>query len=663
MTSPTSIEKGNEHIAIEIDRGYSSSEKLVCLLHLTLLVCILSNPLKKQILSLCHSTEFLRAKRALPGSIHYSVIAMPSPDSSLMPLRVCDRCIRKKVRCNQARPTCSRCFELGETCSYTSVKRKPGPSIGSHYGSNSSKSRRSSAYKRRNSPSREAPRKDLSSDEAAPASEGHILQDPLGFSPPVTTANQTPTNVSHIASQIIFTPEQAEYLLESYFDILQDANPIFSKELFLHRYRSCQCSEDLISTILIMTAKLTGFTVNEDDPIILDTCLDQILSSSILEDDLIGDILSLDQFRKAFILAFYEFHQFPGHQAWLRVGRVTRMAYRIGLDRLDHIRTLYPDWNTVSPEDIQEWKSLWWCLYRLDTYSNISSGTPYLVDDSVICTSLIQSHAVQPSGASNNSSELFLQPKSEDLSKVLLAASSSPETLLMNVHNITTAILRQAGLVFRLNLPRSQEAIGAQVAKVERQLATIRLALPPGWLNPRRNAFSDESHADHHARTITVLHLRMAQLLLSIADTGLRQGDEWLLSWQNVLETSQDIASIADQWDSSFCLAVDPAISFTIFTAMIFLDLHKKATIMAEHNHSSDIDHHITVLHLQLQHFARIWTLPRLLKLSFESFSQSVSGPLSHRHITLILSRFEAPLHPRWLQFLSSANTVLADCQ
>jgi hypothetical protein len=41
------------------------------------------------------------------------------------------------------------------------------------------------------------------------------------------------------------------------------------------------------------------------------------------------------------------------------------------------------------------------------------------------------------------------------------------------------------------------------------QLATIRLALPTGWLNPRHNAFSNESHVDHHARTITIFHLRM----------------------------------------------------------------------------------------------------------------------------------------------------------
>jgi hypothetical protein len=48
---------------------------------------------------------------------------------------------------------------------------------------------------------------------------------------------------------------------------------------------------------------------------------------------------------------------------------------------------------------------------------------------------------------------------------------------------------------------------------------------------------------------------------------------------------------------------------------------------------------------------------------SFDSFSQSVSGPLSYDHITLILSRFEAPLHPRWLQFLASAQPALESCQ
>ncbi|KAJ5099940.1 hypothetical protein N7532_006941 [Penicillium argentinense] len=507
----------------------------------------------------------------------------------------------------------------------------------------------------------DSPLEHLSSNESTPTFGGFVLHSPSGVSLPAT-AHQAQGNAPQLVSHLHLPPQQVEYLLRSYFDIVQDANPIFSKELFFRHYQSSLCSEDLILTIVIITAKLTGITTNEDDRSRLDTSLDLLLSSSILEDDLVGDFLSLDEFRKAYLLAFYEFHQYPGHQSWLRVGRVTRMAYRIGLDRLDHIQTLYPDWNTVNDEDIQEWRALWWCIYRLDAYSNISSGTPYLIDDSVINTSFIQSHTTQPSESAQGFLKLYLPSNSEDLSKVLLAVPLAPETLLKNVHNITIATLRQAGLVIRLHLIHSQEHMVAQIAKVERQLATIRLALPPGWLNQRRNAFSNESHVDHHARMITVLHLRLAQLLLSIADPGLGQSDEWLTSWERVLEACQDIASIADQWDSSFCLTVDPAISFTIFTALIFLDLHKKTTTIVDHNLSSDIDYHITVLRLQLQHFGNIWTLPRLLKLSFESFSQSVSGPLSYRHIALILSRFEAPLHPRWLQFLSSANILLADC-
>ncbi|KAJ5106617.1 hypothetical protein N7456_003292 [Penicillium angulare] len=403
-------------------------------------------------------------------------------------------------------------------------------------------------------------------------------------------------------------------IVESYFDIVQDANAIFSKELFFQRYKFSLCSEELISTIVIITAKLTDYFPNDNDLSNLDTCVDLLLSSSILEDDLIGDRPSLDQFRKAYVLAFYEFHQFPGHQSWLRVGKVTRMAYRVGLDRLDHIRTLYPDWSTVDDEEIQEWRSLWWCIYRLDTYSNLSSGTPYLVDDTVIRTSFVRSHLNQALVNADDLQELYLPPNIEDLSKILLAIPLAPETLLKNFHNITIAVLRQAGLVIRLHLLRSKENMVAQVLKVERQLTTIRLALPPGWLNPRRNALSNESHVDHHARTITVLHLRMAQLLLSLADPGLLQRDKWWESWQRVLEACQDIASTADQWDSSFCITVDPAISFTIFTALIFLDLYKKTNGMIESNVSSDINHYITILHLHLQQFGNNWTLPRLLK-------------------------------------------------
>ncbi|KAL4969409.1 transcription factor domain-containing protein [Aspergillus stella-maris] len=197
-----------------------------------------------------------------------------------------------------------------------------------------------------------------------------------------------------------------------------------------------------------------------------------------------------------------------------------------------------------------------------------------------------------------------------------------------------------------------------------------------GENNPRRNAFANGSPADHHARLITVFHIRMAQLLLSVVNCSQHQhqqqqqqpDDAWLMgSWQRVLETCQGIAGLASEWNSAFCIAVDPAITFTTFTTLIFFDLQRKSLMPMVDSRSSAlrerIDHDITVLHLQLRHFGRIWTQARLLALSFESFSQSVSGPLLYGHLVLIISRFEAPLHPRWLQFLSSARSVLDACR
>ncbi|KAL7655764.1 hypothetical protein ACMYSQ_004906 [Aspergillus niger] len=554
---------------------------------------------------------------------------------------------RKKIKCNLARPTCSRCSDLGKTCTYSLVKRRPGPPRGSRY-------------------TTRRPRSRTPSDKATPDRSVALQEPDLVTSPASETVSSEPaaqraalqhpsTPSPSCARYLPFSLLDEEHLIGGFLDIAQDANPIYSKERFLRRYRSSKCSQDLITTMAVIAAKLTHFTVGDDGPN-LDAELDSLLSSSLLEDDMVGDSPSLDQFRKAYILALYEFHQFPGHHSWLRIGRVTRMAYRIGLDRLERIRVLYTDWSTVSDEDIQEWRALWWRIYRLDTYANLASGTPYLIDDALIDTSFILSQTTNPSH------EIYLPPYSAGLADLLPAITADPETLLDNIHNISIATMRQAGLIIRMHMLRWQAGMLSQITAVNRQLTTLRLALPPGWLNPHRNAFINETPLAHHARLITVYLLRMAQLLLSVAECSARRADDWLSAWQRVLETCQDIAGLASQWDSAFCLTVDPAITFTIFTTLIFLDLQRKCGFVATDDLRSSIDHDITVLHLQLRHFGTIWTQARLLTLSFESFSESVTGPLSHNHIALILSRFEAPLHPRWLQFLASARPALEAC-
>ncbi|PVI03656.1 hypothetical protein DM02DRAFT_716743 [Periconia macrospinosa] len=454
---------------------------------------------------------------------------------------------------------------------------------------------------------------------------------------------------------------KAQTRLEEYFGIVQDANPIYSQERFLSRYRDSLCDPSLVSTIAAVTSKLTR-SMSAQESAAIDSRLDALLSSTVVQENLFTDVPSLDQYRKSCILAFYEFHQFPGHQSWVRIGTLTRMALRLGIDRLENLHNLVPEWRNLDEEDMNEWRAIWWCIYRLDSYSNLSSGTPCLIIEKSIATTLLLRNSYEVMHA-DAPPRVLLSAYSKCPWELLPIIVQYPNTLYGNIHNTALIIMRQVAKITRAAQFRVIREMQGKISEVERRLSALRLALPPNWLNPKRNAFSQEAHSDHHARLVTVLFLLFSRLALAILSCNGEPEETWLLRWQQVLETCQDIASIATQWNSLFCVKVDPAVSFIIFTALVFLDLHEKSTSISSLTVQSQIRHDKTVLRLQLTQFATLWTLPRLLNLSYATFSESIQGPLTDQQIRSILLRFEAPLHPRWLQFLSHPQEYFDNCQ
>ncbi|KAJ6133737.1 hypothetical protein N7523_000059 [Penicillium sp. IBT 18751x] len=396
---------------------------------------------------------------------------------------------------------------------------------------------------------------------------------------------------------------------------------------FLPSVNSSLYSRDLIATLVLVTAKLTGFTFHSGR-VDIDASIDLMLSSGSLEEDMFGDVPSLDQFRKACLLAFYEFHQFPGRQAWMRIGKLTRTAYWIGLDQIEKLQSSVPHWRGMSQHDLEDWRLVWWSVYRLDSYANLSAGTPYLIDETLLNTSLVRdqtSNDLQQSQPGRQE-QLYLPSKPDRLWELLPAiASDSKQTSLLNIHIITTTAMRQVGRVLRLNMLRLQEKSSASLTDMERGLSVLRLALPTNYLNPMRNAFTEETSSEHHARLINVFHLLMARLLLSLIRCVSREeGKEWLLSWQQVLETCQDISCLSEQWNGAFSSSVDPAVSLIIFTALVFLNLHRRSAVVATSAIQNNMAHCENVLLLQLEHFAAAWTLPRLLIRKFhESFTKT----------------------------------------
>ncbi|KAK7427992.1 hypothetical protein QQZ08_005423 [Neonectria magnoliae] len=191
------------------------------------------------------------------------------------------------------------------------------------------------------------------------------------------------------STQLNVLPEQEQHLLQKYLALVHDAIPIFSSTRFLPSIGDSLYSLDLVLTLLFITAKLTGVNFAAAG-FGLDSRIDLMLSSGLLQEEMCGDAPSLDQFHKAYLMAFYEFHQFPGQQAWMRVGKPTRMAYWMGLDRVDSVHPYNPSWDAMGHDEREDWRLVWWFVYRLDTYVNMSSGTPYLIDETLVRTAFMQ---------------------------------------------------------------------------------------------------------------------------------------------------------------------------------------------------------------------------------------------------------------------------------
>jgi len=362
--------------------------------------------------------------------------------------------------------------------------------------------------------------------------------------------------------------------------------------------------------MILIAVKLSGSALTMNG-FTSDDFLDRLLSASTLDEDMLSDTPSLDQFRKACLLALYEFHQYPGTQSWMRIGTLIRTAYRVGLDRIESLRAIYRDWGAMSDEDLQEWRAVWWCIYRLDSYSNLAMGMPYLINETLINTNLMVDNDHQLSPA------IKLPPHASQLWTLLPLIIPHPETFLANIHILTVTAMRHVGQLMRSSFLDIQDQDFTLLEDLEQSLSTLRLALPACWLSTARNVFANESHTSHHARLVTIFHLRMTQLLIAVMKSGKTDVAQRMAAWQQVIGACQDISNVAEQWDGSLCVSVDPAIVFIMFTALLCLEVHRKSPFAAAVGVMAGIDHCVTVLLLSLKQFAQVWTLPRLLACKF----------------------------------------------
>jgi hypothetical protein len=388
--------------------------------------------------------------------------------------------------------------------------------------------------------------------------------------------------------------------------------PLFRRKSFLERYEHGLVSRDLLLTIFAVCAKVLGVNSVWSSPS-LDICLEYLLTTSVAEKETPSGMVSLGDFQQACLLAFYEFHQYPGLKAWLRIGQLTRRAYHLGLhqiDNQDHCPLKIG--NPMTEEEAEEWRHVWWCIYCLDSYCNITAATPFVVEVDSVKTALVRITQL-PDTLSDKAPPIFLPAETELLWETIKEITCRGGDFNFNIHIVTTTILREAATLSRLWKQNPSERLRRRFATLGDHLCAIRLALPRHYLNVARNVLIDESASEHHARLICILHLHASRALISLPRCLQENETEWRHQWQESLEYCEDIVSVVRHWNAQFCSSVDPAICLIISSALTLIHLN----IMDEANTSTELktrlERHRDLLLLFLEQFASIWYLPRFL--------------------------------------------------
>ena len=385
------------------------------------------------------------------------------------------------------------------------------------------------------------------------------------------------------------------------------------RRAFLQRYEQGFINRSLLLTILGVSAKIQGLTSVWANPG-LDNCLGFLLASTkIADEEISNSLVSLDNFQQACLLAYYEFHQYPGQNAWLKIGQLTRKAYQCGLHQLDN-RDQCPlfDTNPMSDDEIEEWRSLWWCIYCLDSYCNITAATPFGVELDSVKTGLVQNSQSAESQFVSEAT-IFLPAETELLWKTSKDIASRGGDFNFNIHIVTTTILRGAAKLSRLWKQNPSERLRSRFEALEYDLSAVRLSLPSHYFNLARNVLLNESSSEHHARLVCILHLHASRFLLSFPVHLREDKSEWLDRWRRTLEYCEDIVLVVREWNAPQCLSVDPAVCLIISEALMIIHLHSQDVANSEPELQARLRSHKDLLLLFLEQFAAIWHLPCFL--------------------------------------------------
>ncbi|KAH8686340.1 hypothetical protein BGZ61DRAFT_589546 [Ilyonectria robusta] len=562
--------------------------------------------------------------------------------------RVCDRCILKKIKCDLTQPSCLNCSDAGEPCTYSHVRKRPGPTKGS---------RRTVKVSRK---LQQTPEDDHTTarqitDKATPNFT------PPGADQPSTSPDQTQPITPHLSFDATETlalycsvlfPSQVFELGQRFDCTINAVFPLFRQGTLLEQVENGAIVDPLPSVIYALSTKAmeTDFWCGNVD---VHAALSSLADSTTVDVDSVVEPLALNQWRTACLLAWYCFHQTPGKAEAIRIAVLTQKAYQCGLHQIDSVQNRVSfGWDKMSEPMLEDWRHIWWCVYILDCYASFSTATPHQVETQSIRTALVGSTPQLDPNQNLTPQKLFLPPDAAGLWTLVQDISRSEGDKASSLHLVVSILLKEVVTTHRLYGQNPCTSLGERMSALEDHLSAVQLALPTNYMRQTRDILHGESDAHFHWRLLTLLKVHSARLIIRLPCHSLNPS-EWDARWQENLEVCYRMVEVIQQWDSPCPPSIDPAVCFICLSLLMLLHLHGLSSGVSRPQLREQVVRRKNIVRLFLHNYARHWTLPQFLLDCYDALVHKIVEPLQPEDIKQVTDQFNGPLHQKWLTFLS----------
>ncbi|EPS33564.1 hypothetical protein PDE_08526 [Penicillium oxalicum 114-2] len=332
----------------------------------------------------------------------------------------CVVCRRRKLRCDGKRPSCGTCSRLGHECAYDEVRKKSGPKRGYVKQLEARLAQVETLLKGQETEPvpRQSPPQPHETSFSAPVGDDSILglseiatfggdagmqipQSAAGFgpsqsNPPLFTGGIDAPGASSwdLLSLGLEEPLPSQ-------DVIDDLDNIFFEKIYpmmpiIHKpryYASLNLAPHMRPPICLRYMMWCQAASVTDKYFSLHHHFYQRARKYAELDEMKGfgeSIISLAHCQMWILAGSYEFRMIYFPRAWLSVGKATRLALMLGLNRLDGTG-LDVKQSMVPPKDWterEERRRTFWMAFCVDRYSSVGTGWPMVIDENDIMTNL-----------------------------------------------------------------------------------------------------------------------------------------------------------------------------------------------------------------------------------------------------------------------------------